>query len=61
MTNSVYHKNEHVREVNELVDYALHNAIKYKFDPVVGKIHQDYLNVAKELKKKIDNSCISNL
>ncbi len=39
-------------KVNEFLNYALHNAVKYKFDPVIGSIHLDYLERIKKIMDK---------
>lgn len=39
-------------ELEEMIDYAWHNAIKYRFDPVAGRIHEEYLTMIKNIKER---------
>ena len=39
-------------EIEELIDYAWQNAIKYRFDPVASRIHEEYLSMMKSIKEK---------
>lgn len=38
--------------LQELREIAWHKAIKYRFDPVIGKMHEDYLNALNLLIKE---------
>jgi hypothetical protein len=53
MQNVISYQYVHLRNLECLIDYAFYNAIKYRFDPVVGKIHSDYLELVKDMKKEI--------
>jgi hypothetical protein len=53
MLNSSYSKSEALTQIEFLIDYAWKQAIKYRFDPIVGKIHSDYLEMVKETKNQI--------
>lgn len=39
--------------LENLINHAWHNALKYRFDPFMGRIHEEYLQMLKELKKEI--------
>lgn len=39
-------------ELEEMIDYAWHNAMKYRYDPVASRIHQEYLTMMKSIKEK---------
>jgi hypothetical protein len=41
--------------IEEMLDYAWEKAIKYRFDPVAGRIHEEYLDMLKSVKKKNDS------
>lgn len=44
-------KNNEICDLEEMLDYAWHNAMKYRFDPVAGRIHEEYLEMLKNIKK----------
>lgn len=52
MTNSEM-QNVDLSGLENLINHAWHNALKYRFDPFMGQIHEEYLQMLKELKKEI--------
>lgn len=54
MTNNTYCKTRDIIHIEDLIDYAWRQAIKYRFDPIVGKIHADYLEMVKQMKIQIN-------
>lgn len=43
-----------IAHVEDLLNHAWRNAIKYRFDPVVGRIHEEYLQLIKNIKKELE-------
>lgn len=41
-----------VFEIEELIDFAWQRAIKYRFDPIASRIHEEYLSMMKNIKEK---------
>lgn len=39
--------------LQEIRDIAWHKAVKYRFDPVLGRMHEEYLNSLNEMIKEI--------
>lgn len=39
--------------IDEMIEFAWRNAIKYRFDPVAGRIHSEYLEMLKDNKKEL--------
>lgn len=40
-----------IMALQEIRDMAWHKAVKYRFDPVIGRIHDEYLNMLNEMIK----------
>lgn len=40
--------------IEELLNYAFDQSIIYRFDPLARRIHEQYLDVLKDMKKQID-------
>jgi len=40
--------------IEDLLNHAWQNAIKYRYDPVAGRIHEEYLQMLKNIKKEIE-------
>ncbi len=45
---------EGISKIEDLIEYAWQRSIKYRFDPVAGRIHQEYLALVKNLKLELD-------
>lgn len=41
--------------IDELLDFAWQKAIKYRFDPFASRIHEEYLEMIKAMKKEIQS------
>ena len=50
MSTEIILHNDLCAGVEEILNYAWHNAVKYNFDPTIGNIHKEYLD---RLKKTI--------
>lgn len=53
MKNKIYCKNQALMQIEDLIEYAWKQTIKYRYDPFIGRIHQDYLKMIKETKNLI--------
>ncbi len=47
---------ENVKLVEQFIDYAWQRAIKYRYDPTIGRIHEEYLQMAKDLKNQLEGN-----
>lgn len=45
-------------QVEEMIEYAWKQALKYRFDPVAGRIHEEYLSMIKNLKDKHERNSL---
>ena len=61
MINNAYSKTQALTQIENLLDYAWKQAIKYRFDPVIGKIHSEYLEMVKETKNEIKKTHNSDI
>lgn len=41
-----------VSSIEDMLEIAWQKAIKYRFDPVVGRIHEEYLEMLKKVKEE---------
>jgi len=54
MTNELIVKTIDLHYLEDIIDYAWQQAIKYRYDPVASKIHEDYLEILKKIKTSTD-------
>lgn len=52
--NKVTSESQEISSIEEMIEYAWQKAIKYRFDPVAGRIHEEYLEMVKGLKKQLE-------
>jgi hypothetical protein len=51
----ILEKKVSVNMLQELIEHSWRQAIKYKFDPVAGRIHSEYLELTKKMQQELLN------
>lgn len=51
-----FSSNLEVSSIEDMVEIAWQQAIKYRFDPVVGRIHEEYLDMLKKVRQEYKKS-----
>jgi hypothetical protein len=49
---NLFSNHEPIDKLEDLIGYSWQKALKYRFDPVIGRIYDEYLEALKHIKQK---------